>query len=400
MQDSRIKPYSEQYAAWSDQLKDLTDRWGKIGLLSGIKDPYHKSLMAVVLENQRLVNELTDDAKGDLYPQFRRISIPVVRRVFGTAPFLNWVGVQPMLGPYSDLFFKGVGEEWDAESVIAKTRFLKTEWPHAVLTGPYKSAYAIDHEAEVTAILATDLSDELCHEVIKDLRNNCATETVSIGTGVSQARAVNNVISYSSKNLRGSLGRHEANWIIVSEKMHDLFLSDPEYGFTADDELTWSHVGKVFYAGKLKNDHGEWKVYCDRAAEDNKVLMGYRGNWTEAGYFYCPYVFLTNIPATPMSDGSERHRMMTRYAKKLRRGGSNYYRMVTINNVVFAQDEPQFEEAGEARSTCTLRIQTGELAGDAQDQPAELDGPGELVPEGVSEPVHDCDDRGGHVPGE
>lgn len=395
MIDRRIVPIKEQYDNWYGQMADLTKKWEQYGILRDLKDEYHRRMMAVLMENQRLINEVAFENDDGLEAnQFRRLSIPLVRRVFGKAPFLDWVCVQPMLGPTSDLFMKSITGEWVDHALAAKTRFLKTEWPQdsidKFVNVPAEPATRLNYEVEITAILASELADELCHEVIKDLCNNCTMETFTLDEGSIQSRTLNNAISYGSHNLRGSLGRNQANWMIVSEKMYDLLRSEPAYGLTEKDDMTWTTVSRVFHVGSLKNDTGEWAVYCDRDFADNNILFGYRGDWQEAGYFYTPYVFLTKTPPVERPGGVKAYPLMTRYGKFIKRGGSNYYRLVTINNVVFTQDEPHAEEIGEVRSSCTLRVQEGELETHTPDQCSELGGPGELVPEDVLQ----CDDAG------
>jgi hypothetical protein len=63
-----------------NEAKELETRWGKTGLLEGIQDRYVRSATAVLLENQRLMNEVSTDT-GDI-AQFKRISIPLVRRIY------------------------------------------------------------------------------------------------------------------------------------------------------------------------------------------------------------------------------------------------------------------------------------------------------------------------------
>src|SRR5882724_8951305 len=81
----------------------LSDRWGKIGLLEGIKNKWDRSNCAVMLENQRLVNEQSTDT-GDI-AQFKRISIPLVRRIYPQLIANKIVSVQPLLGPTGLVYY-------------------------------------------------------------------------------------------------------------------------------------------------------------------------------------------------------------------------------------------------------------------------------------------------------
>ena len=62
-----------------NEAREIETRWKKTGLLEGIQDRYVRSATAVLLENQRLMNEVSTDT-GDV-AQFKRISIPLVRRL-------------------------------------------------------------------------------------------------------------------------------------------------------------------------------------------------------------------------------------------------------------------------------------------------------------------------------
>jgi len=86
-----------------NEAKELESRWGKTGLLEGIQDRYVRSATAVLLENQRLMNEVSTDT-GDI-AQFKRISIPLVRRIYPQLIANKIVSVQPLLGPTGLVYY-------------------------------------------------------------------------------------------------------------------------------------------------------------------------------------------------------------------------------------------------------------------------------------------------------
>ena len=86
-----------------NEAKELETRWGKTGLLEGIEDRYVRSATAVLLENQRLMNEVSTDT-GDI-AQFKRISIPLVRRIYPQLIANKIVSVQPLLGPTGLVYY-------------------------------------------------------------------------------------------------------------------------------------------------------------------------------------------------------------------------------------------------------------------------------------------------------
>lgn len=67
-------------AKFLTESKELVSRWGTTGILNGITDPNIRSATAVLLENQRLINEVSTDTSD--VAQFKRISIPLVRRIY------------------------------------------------------------------------------------------------------------------------------------------------------------------------------------------------------------------------------------------------------------------------------------------------------------------------------
>src|SRR5580698_10319339 len=86
-----------------NEAKILESRWGRTGLLEGIQDRYVRSATAVLLENQRLINEVSTDT-GDI-ASFKRISIPLVRRIYPQLIANKVVSVQPLLGPTGLVYY-------------------------------------------------------------------------------------------------------------------------------------------------------------------------------------------------------------------------------------------------------------------------------------------------------
>lgn len=90
-------------AALLSEARVLEKQWSQTGLLDGIDDYNTRSMTSVLLENQRLLNERatgTDDIA-----QFKRISIPLVRRIFPQLIANKIVSVQPLLGPTGLVYY-------------------------------------------------------------------------------------------------------------------------------------------------------------------------------------------------------------------------------------------------------------------------------------------------------
>jgi hypothetical protein len=90
-------------AKFLNEAREIEAQWAKTGLLEGIQDRFVRSTTAVLLENQRLINEVSTDT-GDI-SQFKRISIPLVRRIYPQLIANKIVSVQPLLGPTGLVYY-------------------------------------------------------------------------------------------------------------------------------------------------------------------------------------------------------------------------------------------------------------------------------------------------------
>jgi len=86
-----------------NEAKEIENRWASVGMLDGIDNRFDRSTTAVMLENQRLINEVSTDT-GDV-AQFKRISIPLVRRIYPQLIANKIVSVQPLLGPTGLVYY-------------------------------------------------------------------------------------------------------------------------------------------------------------------------------------------------------------------------------------------------------------------------------------------------------
>jgi len=90
-------------ARFLNEAREVEANWSKTGILKGIEDPYVRSATAVLLENQRLINETSTDTSD--VAQFKRISIPLVRRIYPQLIANKIVSVQPLLGPTGLVYY-------------------------------------------------------------------------------------------------------------------------------------------------------------------------------------------------------------------------------------------------------------------------------------------------------
>ena len=99
----------------------VESKWAPV--LEGIDDDYKRKVTATLLENQAksIVSERVDEVVGTDSPTtvgklgtFQKFAFPLVRRVYPQLLANNLVGVQPMQGPVSQIFYLGHDREQTA----------------------------------------------------------------------------------------------------------------------------------------------------------------------------------------------------------------------------------------------------------------------------------------------
>lgn len=223
----------------------------------------------------------------------------------------------------------------ESEDIIAKTRKLKAVWSYEAQQD-LRSQHNLDAEAELTAVLAQEINLEIDREVLGDLRNNAGTVSAwdfstAIGQTIKEKYEalyvkiieVSNVIH--RKTLRGG-----ANFIVTSPEVASIFETATAGFAPAPSETFTSSLG-VQYVGTVAN---RYRLYKDPLFPTNQLLMGYKGDsYMDSGYFYCPYVPLTQTPVVLDPESfCPRRGLLVRYGKKLLREGSKFYARLSIAN--------------------------------------------------------------------
>jgi hypothetical protein len=225
----------------------------------------------------------------------------------------------------------------ESEEIAAKTRKLKAVWSYEAQQD-LRSQHNLDAEAELTAVLAQEINLEIDREVLGDLRNNSGTVTAwdfntALGETIKEKYEslyvkvveVSNVIH--RKTLRGG-----ANWLVTSPEVASIFETATAGFAPAPSETFTSSLG-IQYVGTVNN---RWRLYKDPLFPTNQILMGYKGDsYMDSGYFYCPYVPLTQTPVVLDPESfCPRKGILTRYGKKLLREGAKFYARMSIANFV------------------------------------------------------------------
>lgn len=225
----------------------------------------------------------------------------------------------------------------ESEEIAAKTRKLKAVWSYEAQQD-LRSQHNLDAEAELTAVLAQEINLEIDREVLGDLRNNAGTVAAwdyatALGQTVKEkyeslyVKVVELSAVIHRKTLRGG-----ANWMVTSPEVASMF-ETATAGFAPDPSETFTSSLGVQYVGSINK---RWRLYKDPLFPTNQILMGYKGDtYMDSGYFYCPYVPLTQTPVVLDTESfCPRKGILTRYGKKLLREGAKFYGRMSIANFV------------------------------------------------------------------
>ena len=227
----------------------------------------------------------------------------------------------------------------ESEDIVATTRKLKASWTQEAAQD-LRSQHNIDAEAELTAVLAQEINLEIDREILTDLRTNAGTTltwdltSASFGTTgttlkekyetlyVSLVKASNLI---HKKTLRG-----QANWIVCSPEVAAIF-ETATAGFAPTMSETFTSSLGIQYVGTI---NGKWQMFKDPLFPTDQVLLGYKGDsYLDSGYYYCPYVPLTQTPTViDPHTFQPRKGLMVRYGKKLLNNGARYYAKINLLN--------------------------------------------------------------------
>ena len=225
----------------------------------------------------------------------------------------------------------------ESEEIACKTRKLKAVWSYEAQQD-LRSQHNLDAETELTAVLAQEINLEIDREVLTDLRNNAGTVAswdfnTALGDTIKEKYEslyvkvveVTNVVH--RKTLRGG-----ANWIVTSPEVASIFETATAGFAPAASESFTGSLG-IQYVGTVNN---RWRIYKDPLFPTGQLLMGYKGDsYMDSGYFYCPYVPLTQTPVVLDPDSfCPRKGILTRYGKKLLREGAKFYARLSIANFI------------------------------------------------------------------
>lgn len=273
-----------------NEAKTLEKRWSPTEYLKDVKGSYKRMAVSVLLENQRLMNEISKGVDND----YKRKLIQLVAYVYPRILAWDIVGVQPLLGPAGLIYYlsRRLSDEniaVESEDICARTRSLKRRITDDF--GPKDVGY--------------DIVNEINQEILTDLWNNCGfVGAINLQAYTEKAsKVINDFINdeYLTRAMK-------YNWLAVNHSTYR------KYAF---DKMQFSRELRIHVSEGVKG-----------------VLFGYKGeSYMDVGYVYSPYVPFTQTPVVldPFTfQPSERVGLLTRYGKKLLKLGSSYYARLGI----------------------------------------------------------------------
>ena len=225
----------------------------------------------------------------------------------------------------------------ESQEIIAVTRKLKAVWSYEGQQD-LRSQHNLDLEQELTSVLAQEINLEIDREILTDLRQNAGTVaswdySTALGDTIKEKyEALYVKVTEVSSIIHRKTLRSGANWIVTSPEVASIFETATAGFAPAPSETFTSSLG-IQYVGSVSN---KWRLYKDPLFPSSQLLMGYKGDsYMDSGYFYCPYVPLTQTPTVLDPDSfCPRKGILTRYGKALLRDGSKFYARMSIANFV------------------------------------------------------------------
>ena len=346
-----MKLFEAQWQATKDALLEGSDLTHN---MDGSVNNTKRGVMGLLLENTRrslMEAHTTGATNSTQIAQLNKVILPVMRRVMPTVIANEIVGVQPMAGPIAQIhtmrvhYGEGVsggvaaGAEMFAPSNIARyysgdvtslsapraaatnvlegtagkkveirtlrqtveaqSRKLSARWTFEAAQDA-QAQQGIDVEQEIMAALAQEITAEIDQEILFHLRalapsdqtfaQSAVTGTPTFIGDVHASLAIQ--INRASNLIATRTRRGAGNWAVVSPTALTILQSATTSGFARSTAGTFEAPTNTKFVGTLNNG---LRIYTDAyAGDDAPVLVGYKGNETDAAAFYCPYVPLTS----------------------------------------------------------------------------------------------------------
>jgi hypothetical protein len=230
----------------------------------------------------------------------------------------------------------------DSVTIAVEERKLRSTWSPEQAQD-VAAFHNIDAEAELTSLLAQQVSVEIDREILRDLKTGAPWQlswdfngwrrTATTSTNYTQKdwnQELITKINQISAQINKTCLMGGANFIVVSPEISAVF-----------DNLEYFHAtnaapGEDEYSlgmEKVGNLSGRYQVYVDPYSRHWTLLVGHKGkSMLDTGYIYAPYVPLQLTPTlfNPFNAAPVKF-IMTRYAKKM--VNNKFYGLVKVHGL-------------------------------------------------------------------
>jgi hypothetical protein len=153
-------------------------------------------------------------------------------------------------------------------------------------------------------------------------------------------------INFASMDIYRTTFRGPGSWMITSPLIASMLESAAklEGGYPQSDRPTNIGATSIEYKGKFA---GRYDLYVDPMYPEDEIMLGYKGSGPmDAGYVYCPYIPLQQLPTiTDPQTFQPRKGILTRYGKAAVTPESRFYRIIRL---IGANADFMFQPASKA----------------------------------------------------
>jgi hypothetical protein len=138
-------------------------------------------------------------------------------------------------------------------------------------------------------------------------------------------------INFASNDIYRTTFRGPGTWMVTSPIIASMLESAAklEGGLAPSDRPTNITANSIEYKGKFA---GKYDLYVDPMYPEDEIMIGYKGTGPmDAGYVYCPYIPLQQLPTiTDPETFQPRKGILTRYGKAAVTPESRFYRIIRL----------------------------------------------------------------------
>ena len=370
-------------------VEQLIEKWdGKGFKISEISDQLVRENTAKVLENEHnYIKEASSTLSTDI-ADFKKIIMPLTRRIFPNLIANDLVGVQPMAGPvglayalrfkagnaetnynsgvqqetgyntvdkdYSGSVATSAGERWgstdptatkqipeaqmsiEQTEITAKSRKLKARYS-LESAQDLRNVHGLDVEAEMTNMLQYEIAAEIDRELVDRINaladTNSSDYVVSGGDGQWEAEKFRNLYTRIVKEasaIATRTRRGAGNFIVCSSNVVTALDSLNNFLIQPTNSGPMELQPGVAKVGSIEN---RFTVYRDTFATTDYATVGYKGPGAgNSGVVYCPYVPVMISKATEEQSFYPIIGVMTRYGLVDHLfGGDDFYSKINVD---------------------------------------------------------------------